>query len=52
MRDSAVKASFTLRNGPRVGAAEVLGESRSISIRSGQFEDDFKPYEVHLYRMK
>lgn len=52
MRNTAVKTSFALREGPREGVTEVLGESRSISILNGHFEDDFKPYEVHLYRIK
>jgi hypothetical protein len=34
------------------GAAEVLGESRSIPLKDGKFDDDFKPYDVHLYRIR
>ena len=30
---------------------EVLGEKRTIAIRNGHFEDDFKPCDVHLYRL-
>ncbi len=52
MRDTAVKASFTIRDGPREGAAEILSESRSIPVRDGRFEDEFKPYAVHLYRIE
>jgi len=26
----------------------VLGERR-ITIKEGRFEDDFRPYDVHLY---
>ena len=33
-------------------AAEVLGESRQIPIPTGKFEDEFKPYEVHIYEIK
>jgi hypothetical protein len=32
-------------------SAEVLGESRSLKVGAGELVDDFKPYEVHLYRM-
>jgi len=50
MRRSAVTATFTLRD---VGdtTAEVLGESRSITIVGGAFTDDFAPYAVHRYRV-
>ena len=48
-RNEATHAEFRLNN---VGVtAEVLGESRQIKITSGRFVDDFKPYEVHLYRI-
>jgi len=50
MRDKASKASFTVK-GAR-GSLEVLGENRAIPLKDGKFEDDFKPYEVHLYRIK
>ncbi|MCE5250468.1 hypothetical protein LLG96_09645 [bacterium] len=52
MRDSGTKASFfvSLPNGD--GTAEVIGEGRTIPVTSGGFEDDFKPYDVHLYRIK
>lgn len=50
MRDVAVTASFALSG--RMGAtAEVLGERRTVAVRDGRFEDDFRPYEVHLYRI-
>jgi hypothetical protein len=50
MRDQAAKAGFNVK-GAR-GTAEVLGENRSIPVKDGKFEDEFKPYEVHLYRIK
>jgi hypothetical protein len=52
MRDHPARASFKLRDGSRDAIAEVLDESRSISLRDGRFEDDFRPYEVHMYRIK
>ena len=30
---------------------QVLGESRTIKLDSGRFDDAFKPYAVHLYRI-
>ena len=50
MRDKAAKASFAVKGA--AGTAEVLGEGRSIPVKDGKFDDDFKPYEVHLYRIK
>jgi hypothetical protein len=51
MRNRPTRGTFTLREAPAGAAAEALGESRSISIAGGKFADDFKPYEVHLYRI-
>jgi hypothetical protein len=52
MRNHPGRGSFTIRGFPEIASAEVLGESRRISMRRGEFEDEFKPYEVHLYRMR
>lgn len=51
MRDIATKASFNVAGLKGKGKAEVLGETRTLDILDGQFEDDFKGYEVHLYRI-
>lgn len=50
MRDKGTKASFDVKGAK--GSAEVLGEGRSIPVKDGRFEDDFKPYDVHLYRIR
>jgi len=50
MREKGTKASFNVR-GAR-GSAEVLGENRTIALRDGTFDDEFKPYDVHLYRIR
>jgi hypothetical protein len=52
MRNYATRGSFKLAGVPAGSTVEVLGESRTISPRNGQFADNFKPYEVHLYRIK
>jgi hypothetical protein len=44
-------ATFTLRQTSMVTEAEVLAESRHITIQSEQFADEFAPYAVHLYRI-
>jgi hypothetical protein len=51
MRGGNTTATFTLRDFLVAASAEVLGEDRSISIRSGVFTDDFSSYGVHLYRI-
>ena len=51
MREVGVKASFALP-GIKGGSAEALGERRALDVRGGKFDDDFKPYEAHLYRIK
>ena len=50
MRDQAAKASFAVKGAK--GSVEVLGENRTIPLKDGKFEDEFKPYEVHLYRVR
>jgi hypothetical protein len=50
MREQGTKVSFTVKGAK--GAAEVIGENRAIPVKDGAFEDEFKPYEVHLYRIK
>jgi hypothetical protein len=32
--------------------AQVIGEDRTIKIKDGKFEDDFKAYDVHIYRIE
>src|SRR6185369_73774 len=50
MREQASKATFTVKGAK--GSAEVLGENRAIPLKDGRFEDEFKPYDVHLYRIR
>lgn len=50
MRDQGTKASFEVKGAK--GSVEVLGENRTIALKDGKFDDDFKPYDVHLYRIK
>jgi hypothetical protein len=50
MANGATTATFSLSglDGARV---EVLGEARDVVASEGVFEDDFAPYDVHLYRV-
>jgi len=52
MRDAAVKGLFEVRGLAETATAEVLGENRRIPVKNGRFEDDFKAYDVHLYRVQ
>jgi hypothetical protein len=54
MRDRETRGAFTIPAlaGAANAQAEVLDEGRSIPVTAGQFEDQFKGYEVHLYRVK
>jgi hypothetical protein len=51
MQNQSGQATFKLDGLPAGAVAEVLGEKRSVSVREGGLSDDFKPYEVHLYRI-
>lgn len=52
MRNRAARGSFAVRElSAATAAAEVLGESRSLTMNRGEFADNFQPYEVHLYRI-
>jgi len=51
MRDGDTNATFTVR-GVQSGKAEVIEEDRAIEVTDGRFEDAFKGYEVHLYRVR
>ena len=56
LKAGSTKATFAL-SGPAAGAApaattvEVLGENRKIPMRAGQFQDSFRDWDVHLYRI-
>lgn len=52
MRNAPAQASFQVQNVPVQATAQVIGESRSLPVRSGKFNDAFAPYAVHLYRIK
>ncbi len=50
MREGETTATFAL---PDTGGArvEVLGEGRTLDADGGKWEDRFKGYQVHLYRL-
>lgn len=51
MRNEATRGTFALKELPTNAKIDVLGESRQILLVNGSSADEFKPYEVHLYRV-
>ena len=52
MRNAPTKAIFRVNGLSGKAVAEVIDETRKIPVINGRFEDDFKPYDVHIYRIK
>ncbi|NIA20607.1 MAG: hypothetical protein GWP05_01270 [Anaerolineaceae bacterium] len=51
MREGKARATFQIKGLGAKATAEVIGEDRSIAVENGLFVDDFKPWEVHLYKI-
>lgn len=51
MRDRESQVRFELDGAAGATRVEVLGEGRTLPVRDGAFEDHFRGYEVHLYRL-
>ena len=51
MRDAETTATFTVPGIKGAAKVEVLGEDRSLLCVDGKFQDSFKGYEVHLYKI-
>jgi hypothetical protein len=52
MTDKPTHAQFALKGaggGPK--SVEVIDEKRTIPLKAGEWSDEFKGYEVHLYRV-
>jgi hypothetical protein len=52
MADGATTATFAVSDAGIGSDVEVIGEGRSVALSDGVFEDDFAPYDVHLYRLR
>jgi hypothetical protein len=52
MRDAATTARFQVNEIPDRRTVEVLGEGRSLVAEGGSFRDEFRPWDVHLYRIQ
>jgi len=51
MRDQPTRGSFEMRGLPNGAAVEAVGENRRLTSARDAWTDDFKGYEVHLYRI-
>jgi hypothetical protein len=51
MRDGQTTATFRVAGVTGMATAHVLGENRDIAVSDGAFQDTFRPWEVHLYRI-
>ena len=52
MRGEATRATVQVEAGlGALATVEVLGENRTLSAVGGKFTDDFKGYDVHIYRI-
>jgi hypothetical protein len=51
MRGGPTTATFTIAELTGDRTVTVLNEERSLTAKSGTFNDAFAPWEVHLYRI-
>ena len=52
MRGKKTTATFSLQHQQDIKSVEVIGENRTIALKSGAFQDSFDAWEVHLYSTK
>ncbi len=52
MRNAPTKALFEVQGVSETAVADVIGEERRIEVRNGRFVDDFRAYDVHLYKIQ
>ena len=51
MREGQTETRFAIQGLSGSNTVEVLGENRMLASKDGVFADDFKPWDVHLYRI-
>ncbi len=51
MREVGTVAQFSLSGLSGQQTVAVLGEDRTLRSKDGEFADEFKPWDVHLYRI-
>jgi len=52
MRDGKTDAMFIVNGLDGEKTVEVLGENRTLTAKNGIFRDSFKPWDVHLYKIR
>jgi len=52
MSNQPARCTFKVHEPSGNADVQVLGTSRTIPSRNGEFSDEFKPYDVNLYRMR
>lgn len=52
MRNAETKGAFAVAGLKGTAKVEVLGENRTLDATDGKFEDAFKSYDVHLYKIE
>jgi hypothetical protein len=52
MREGKTLCEFQVGGISGEARAEVLGEKRSLDVQDGEFNDAFRPWDVHLYRIQ
>jgi hypothetical protein len=51
MQDGETNATFNIRGLEGARTVEVLGENRTVNSKDGVFKDNFRAWDVHLYRL-
>jgi hypothetical protein len=52
MKSGTTEATFAAAGLGGAAEVEVLGEDRKLQAAGGKFQDSFRDWDVHLYRMK
>jgi ubiquinone/menaquinone biosynthesis C-methylase UbiE len=52
MEAKRAKATFRIQGMSGAATVRVLGEDRTLRVQDGEFQDDFGPWAVHLYKVE
>lgn len=52
MKNAPMKAIFRVKGLSGNTVAEVVEEGRRVPVINGRFEDEFRPYDVHIYKFR
>jgi hypothetical protein len=52
MKNQSARGTFTVTKQLSAPQVEVIDEKRTITANGEEFTDEFKPYAVHLYKLK